>query len=173
MYGPQSTFPPEGTDPRQMVRTMQIICGALMMGVMSFLGIAVFLHLGKAQPAPAVPMIAYMAAGMAALIVIVRLVISVPVTKSAIKQMTAIRPVNDIQKLDLYAAYQVQMIVSCALLEGAAFFNLVSFIIDGQLWTLGIVAALLAMMAVSFPTFERVDGWADDQLRQLQLNPPQ
>lgn len=172
MYEPQSMLPPEGTDPRQMVWTMQVICGGLMMGVMTFLGIAVFLHIEKgAQPAPATPIVAYMAAGMAALTIIVRLVISSPVVKSGIKQITAIRPVNDIQKLDLYGVYQTKMIVSCALLEGAAFFNLVAFIIDGQLWTLGIVAVLLALMVVGFPTFERVDGWADDQLRQLQLNP--
>lgn len=174
MYAPQAMLPPEGTDPRQLVRTMQIICGALMMGVMFFLGIAVFLHFGKGpQRAQATPIVTYMAAGMAALMIIVRLVISLPVTKSAIQQITAIRPLNDIHKLDLYGVYQTQMIVGCALLEGAAFFNLVSFIIDGQLWTLGIVAVLLAMMASSFPTFERVDGWAEDQLRQLQLNPPQ
>lgn len=174
MYQPQSMFPPDGADPRQLVRTMQIICGALMMGVLSFLGVAAFIRFGKGvQPAPAFPIVAYIAAGMAALMIIVRFVVPLLVTKTAIRQITTIRPLNDIRKLDLYGVYQTQMIVGCALLEGAAFFNLVAFIIHGELWTLGIVAVLLAIMAANFPTLERVDGWADDQLRQLQLNPPQ
>lgn len=172
-YGPQSMFPPEGADPRQLVRTMQIVCGALMMGVVSFLGVVIFIRIGKGvQPAPVVPIVACLAAGMAALMTVVRLVVPLLVTRSAIKQITVIRPLNDIRKLDLYGVYQTQMIVGCALLEGAAFFNLISFLIEGQVWSLGIVAALLAMMAASFPTLERVDGWAEDQLRQLQLNPP-
>jgi hypothetical protein len=173
MYGPQSMFPPEGADPRQLVRTMQIICGALMMGVLSFAFVAAMVRFGQAdQPPAAVPMIAYFAAGMAAMAILVRLIAGPLVVRAGLKQITTLRPIAELGKLDLYGVYQTQMIVSCAVLEGAAFFNLIGVIIDGQLWSFGVVALLLVLMAISFPTYERVDAWADEQLRLLQLDPP-
>ncbi len=173
MYQPQSMLPPEGTDPRQLVRTMQIICGALMMGVLSFAFVVVMIRFGKAGRPPAdFPMMAYMAAGMAAIMIITKLVITPLIVSAGLKQIASLRPLEALTKLDLYGVYQTRMIVGCALLEGAAFFNLISVITEGQVWTFGVVALLLALMAASFPTYERVDAWADEQLRLMQLDPP-
>jgi hypothetical protein len=173
MYAPQSMFPPDNADPRQLVKTMQIICVALMVAVVTFLGIVVYLRFGKGMPpGNGMPMMSYMAAGMAAIMIVGRVIAPMVITTGMLKQAISLRPIEDIRKLDLYGIYQTKMIVSQALLEGAAFFNLVAYMTEGQSWSLGIVAVLLAVMAVGFPTFEKVDGWADDQLRQLQLNPP-
>ncbi len=175
MYFPPQNQMSQGriTDPVQAVRTMQIICGALMMGVLMFAGVAMFLRLGpNAQPPAAQPVIAYLAAGMAAIIFVARLVVVPIATQMGIKQLAAMIPLEELTKLDFYGVYQMRMIVGCALLEGAAFFNLISFILDGQLWTLGIVGGLLAIMATAFPTLERVDNWAEEKLRMLKLDPP-
>jgi hypothetical protein len=171
MFNPPMVLPPEGTDPRKLVLTMQIICGALMMGLVTFGGIAITLGFNKQGPANQGELIVpLMGAGFAAIIIVVSLIVPPQVAKAGIRQITTIRPIDDISKLDLYMAYQTKMIVGCALLEGAGFFNLIGFIIGGQIWTLGIVGLLIAMMAVRFPTYERVDAWAEDQLRQLQAN---
>lgn len=173
-FPPQNQMPPSRfTDPVQAVRTMQIVCAALMMGVLMFAGAAIFMRFGPGGQVPAAqPMVAYMAAGMAALMIVARLVVVPFVIKGGIKQLTATTPLDDVAKLDFYGVYQTQMIVGCALLEGAAFFNLISFIVEGQIWTLGIVAVLLAIMATAFPTLERVGSWAEEQLRMLRLDPP-
>ncbi|MDB5338311.1 MAG: hypothetical protein JWN70_3930 [Planctomycetaceae bacterium] len=161
-------------DPRMAVRTMQIICGALMMGVISFAVVAVIVRSGKAAngQAEASVIVAYIAAGFAALCIAVRVVVPPQTVKAGISQLVKVRRPDELTRLDLYQIYQSQMIVACAVLEGAGFFNLIAFIIAGQIWTLAIVVALVALMASVFPTLERVDNWADEQLRQLQLDPP-
>ena len=170
-FPPQNQMPQSPmTDPKLAVRTMQIICAALMLGVLMFAGIAVFQRLG--QPAAARPMIAYIGIGMAAMMIVTRLVFVPFIVRDGIKQVVGTRPIEDLTKLDFYRVYQTQMIVACALCEGAAFFNLISYIIEGQLWSLAIVAGLLAIMAMAFPTMERVDSWADEQLRLTRLSPP-
>ena len=174
MNSPQSMFPAEGTDPRQIVRTMQIIAVALMMGVVMFLGVVLFLRLEKQPDANAgLPVVSYVGAIFTVMELILRVFVPNLVAIGTIKKFTTLRPINEFKKIDFYVPYQASMIVGIALLEGGAFLNLIAFLIEGQTWSLGIVAVLLAIMAVTFPTFDRVDGWAEDQLRQLQLDPQQ
>ena len=173
----QSPDPPWGertTKSVALVRTMQIICGALLMGVICFAVIALFMRLGRglAGPSAAKVVVAYLAAGMATVSVAARLFIPPQIVRSGIQELLKTRRVDDVTRFDLYPIYQTQMIVACALLEGAAIFNLIGFLVEGQIWTLAIVTALLAVMASAFPTLERVDSWADEQLRQLQMDPP-
>ncbi len=173
MYGRQSMFPPEGSDPRQLVRVMQIICGALMMGLLMFGVIASVIRFGNpGKPVAAFPIVSYLGAGFALQNIVLSFVIPSLSIKATLKRMVSLRPIEDLRKLDLYGVYQTRMIIGCALLEGAGFFNLVAVIIDGHIWSFAVVAILIALMAMSFPTYERVDAWADDQLRLLQLDPP-
>jgi hypothetical protein len=68
--------------------------------------------------------------------------------------------------------FQTRMIVGLALLEGAAFFNLVAFMTEGHWWTLIVVAVLLVWMLASFPTHGRLKQWIEDreQLKSLGSN---
>ena len=167
---PDRAWGGQTTDPVATVRVMQIICGALMMGVIWFAAIAIYIKVG--QPAAGKVILAYLAAGAAAVCVVARLFVPSQIVRDGIILLLKARQPEDLSRRDLYPVCQTHMIVACALLEGAAFFNLVSYMVEGQVWTLAIVAALLALMASSFPTLEKVNSWADDQLRQLQLDPP-
>ena len=177
----QSTLPPEEVSPQMMVRTGQIICGALMMGVLMFTLVVCVMRFGSAgqqvdqpadQPRAESLLLPGVAAAFAAILLVVRMVVLPSVVRDGLKQTAARKPIEELRKIDLYGVYQTRMIVGCAMLEGAAFLNIIAFLMAGQIWTLGIVGLLLALMALMFPTIDKVDSWADEQLRQLRLDPP-
>jgi hypothetical protein len=61
------------------------------------------------------------------------------------------------------------LIVTLALLEGAAFFNLISVMIEHHVISLIAAIALLGLMAVRFPSRTKVSWWVQDRLRDLQV----
>jgi uncharacterized membrane protein len=77
---------------------------------------------------------------------------------------------KDGQEADIEALamlYQTKTIILASVLEGAAFFNAVAFMIEGDLLTV-IAAGLSALGIVSqFPTITRVVNWVEDQLERL------
>ena len=173
----QSPDPPWGgqtTDPVAIVRVMQIICGALIMGVVGFTAIAIFIKVGQQNAVPAADniVIAYLGAGFAALCIAVRFIVPSQTVNTGVQQLLKTRRADDLTRRDFYQLYQIQMIVGCAVLEGAGFFNGISYLIAGQSWSLAIIAGLVGLMGSSFPTVNKVNNWADDRLRQIQLDPP-
>lgn len=141
-----------------------------MAGVIPFMAIAIVMRFGQAPAGKIV--IAYLAVGMAAMCVVARILVPRQIVRGGIALLLKTRRPDELGRMDLYPIYQTQMIVACAVLEGAAFFNLISYMTEGQMWTLGVVIVLLALMATSFPTAEKVNNWADEQLRRIQLDPP-
>jgi fucose permease len=67
----------------------------------------------------------------------------------------------------LLAVAQIKMIIALALVEGAAFFNLIAFIITKSLIPPAVVGALLLVMAIHFPTKFKLALWLEDQQRLL------
>jgi len=57
-----------------------------------------------------------------------------------------------------------------AMLEGAAFFNLVVYIVTALAWPLVIAGILVMLMALSFPTPGGVDSWIERRFEELQFN---
>jgi hypothetical protein len=57
------------------------------------------------------------------------------------------------------------MIVRIAVLEGAAFFNVICSIIEHNWWSLGIAGLLVGWMLTNFPTRNRVERWIAEQRR--------
>lgn len=171
---PDSVGGPGPSNSAGMVRTMQIICAAMMFGVIVFGVIAVAVRRQQAPGAEVegAVLIAYLAAGFGVLMVVMRSIVPGQVVRTNIQQLVKTRRLEDLQRKDLYPSYQTRMIVACALLESAGFFNLIAYIMAGQLWSIGIVAVLLVLMAMAFPTSDSVENWADDELRQLQMHPP-
>lgn len=160
----------------QGVRLLQLIVVALIMGVLMFAGVAVFLTFQQGPQVPLAPgappkmvLIAYLAVGFAMLVTVVRFVVPGIVLNAGVKQAANNQGVDQLTPVDLLPSYIASTIVACALLEGAALFNVVALIIDSQVWSLGIVGVLLVLMAVNFPTVDRVQYWADDQIRQLKM----
>lgn len=160
MVFPQPQNQPLKMDPVTGIRNAQIICVALIMGVVCFVGVALM-----RRDDPREPMIAYIAAGFAVLNIILRLIVPGLVVRSQLRTLTAVAP-EDLNAC-LFPIYQTRMIIGMALLEAAAFFNLVAYIVEHQDWAFAIVGVLVLMMAMMFPTLQRFENWADDMKRDL------
>jgi hypothetical protein len=141
-------------------RISQIIAGALIAGVVAFACVAFFI--AKGEPAKT-PMIALMGAGMAVMMIVMRFVVPMVIVNNGKAQLK--QTANNEQRSLLAGLYQTKMIIGMALLEGAAFFNLVAYIIEKQFWSYGVVAFLLGIMAISFPSQGQFESWAEDMKR--------
>lgn len=159
------------TDVTTAVRTSQIIAGALMMGVITFGVIAVVIAWDNPPGDPLLPL---MAVAFAAIAIPVRFgVAAAMVSGSRSHIMKEVRGgrLQDSTRIagQLYGAYQTRMIVGMALLEGAAFFNLIAYIVGSRWWNLAAAGVLLLMMAAMFPTKNKLEQWVHDQLQLMEV----
>lgn len=156
----------------QQLRVMQIIAVALMMGVLMFFGVVLVSTQGDifGQGNPGI--MTMIAAGFAGLMIINHLVIPALITKTQLNKLKSEAPGpkdSDSTNDSLLAIYRIQLIVTLALLEGAAFFNLISVMIEHHVISLIAAIALLGLMAVRFPSRTKVSWWVQDRLRDLQV----
>lgn len=152
------------------VRTMQIIAAALMMGVLMFLGVVLVVTEGKLDGHP--EMITMIAAGFAFLMLVNHFVIPPIIVKAQLKQAiaTGMNQKQDDEKIqECCGVCQTQLIVGFALLEGAAFFNLVAMMVEHCGASIAVVTLLLLVMVAKFPTRDKVSFWVQDKLRELQM----
>ena len=159
---------PQFTSLGQAVRTMQIITGALLMGVVVF-GVAATVVGENPAPAapnqpPPTPMLTYMAAGFAFIQLGMRAVVPTVMARNAVAQMQGSLNDSDASKLRLAGVYQTKMIIGMALCEGAAFFALIAWMAERELIAIGTAAFLVLVMLTAFPTRSRVEGWIRHQL---------
>ena len=135
---------------------MQIIALALPAGVVLFALVAVVL-LGSLRQPPAGPLVSLLGAGFAAMMMVAHFVLP----------NLLFRPrVPSGETLDVDSAcniYQTRLIVALALLEGAAFFNLVALVLEHQWWSLAIAGGLVLIMLGDFPTRTRIQHWIETQ----------
>ena len=174
-------FTPEqyaALEPDKVLRTMQIIASALIAGVLMFGGVASFLVFGNAQAAQpgAGPngsnLLIYLSSAMAAMQVVLSIVVPNLVSASGVKDVakmaqdgTSTGPKELIGRL--MGVAQTRMIIAMALVEGAAFFCLISFISTKSIIPAAVVAGLLMVMAIHFPTKMKLANWLEDQQRLL------
>jgi hypothetical protein len=153
------------TDPdalQPIIRTCQIIVGALIMGVMTFLAIVLFAIPPLLNPAPAFPgegaggaaiaapgnsslsVISYLAVAVGLMDLVLSFVVPRMNADRARRQMalegpTAITKGGPSEPKQLYPAgytgklaqlYQTQLIIGSALLEGAAFFATIAYMLE-------------------------------------------
>lgn len=154
--------------PNARIRTMQIIAGALIAGVVVF-GVVVVLALGALNQPPAEGIVKYMALGFIALELVPFALVPTFVTAESITQAQAGNRLPEGDGLP-YGLYQARMIIRFALLEGAAFFNLVAVIIEHHWWNLAAAGALAFLMLLMFPTRTRVEQWIETQRMQRDVN---
>lgn len=165
-------------EPDKVLRMMQIIAGALIAGVVMFGGVACILVFsrGLAAPGPA-PNLGNaiqldLGAVGAALLVVMSFVVPKLISAAGVKSLarlaqdgTATGPKELFGRL--LAVAQTKMIIAMALVEGAAFFNLILFINTKLLIPLAVVGALLAVMAFHFPTKIKLARWLEEQQQNL------
>jgi hypothetical protein len=139
---------------------MQIIWSAMLIGVVAFAVMALFV-LPKA--AADQTFISYVAVGAGALAIVASNLLPVLIGRQLATQALSAEDLSASTEETagkLALAYQTKFIVGMALLEGAAFFALVAFLLEGQQFTLMSAAALWLLMLVRFPSMSRVASWS-------------
>ena len=177
-------------------RTLQIIVGALVMGLVVFLVITLFVHPeskpvatapagmpAQSQPeaqAPVLPVITVAAFTVAVVCLPLALVVPRLAADSARKQIAAGKwnpakvyggkplPTSDAGRLTL--VYQTQKITSVAMVEGPACLALIAYMLERNTVALGLGLFLIAAVAVQFPQRARVQQGIDDQLGRLDMD---
>ncbi len=156
-------------------RTMQIIGGALLIGLLSFLVLATILVQQRGGPLGQpgqVPFIALAALVFVPVQVVLWLIVPGVIAKQqlvAIAQEKAdaiTTPGGDTGRL--LAACQTEFIIGRALLEGGGFFAAVAYLIEAHPATLTLGGVIVLLMAMSFPVRLRIEVWLDQKQRQLE-----
>src|SRR2546423_347097 len=159
---------PQPTDKNAALRTMQIIAGALMLGIVSF-GVVAAASMRGESDAEKTMLLAPIAAG-AALFALGGCAI-VPIGVGGASSASPSASSGDVAstELALYAAYQTRMIIRFALLEGAAMLNLAVALLEKQPYSLLIPGLLVVVMGTMFPTRGRLEAFvkAQSELRDL------
>jgi hypothetical protein len=162
---------------RGHVRTMQIICGALAAGIVTFL--VVVLVLNGAPDAAAEPgVLTFISAGFFLVMLVISFLVPRIIVQGQIKQIAlgTWKPPQQLpagfdlssESAKLLLAYQTHMIVRLAMLEGAAFFALIAYLLEGHWLALCVGIAALALLLSQFPTRGRLENWADHARAQMQ-----
>lgn len=165
----------------RIVLVNQMIVGGLIAGVL-FLTImlVVMQQSGAVEQEPkedSLPIVALAAAGVAAMATIARVFVGMMGTvKDDGQQPSATSPVNglgsDIEDPFIRRVagnWTVGNIVRNAITEGAALFNGIAYMVEGQIWSIAIVGALIAWMLFGMPTKTSLKQRIEE--RQMDLPP--
>jgi hypothetical protein len=163
------------------LRVMHITAGALLMGVVAFLGIALYIvqvqNNGQGMNPPQnLPIVTLVAVAFLALIAPLAFIVPSIMTRSALRRILAGKwtppPGADAGMYagggaKLWAVHQSTMIVGLALLEGSAFLGGIAYLLEAQPLTLGVVGVAIVLMLCQFPTEQRVRAWLERQAAVL------
>jgi hypothetical protein len=184
----------------EATRTNQILVGSLITGVVAFLGIVVMLGALKIQqaafrpgangnaPAPApfqpgIPILTYLAAGFAAVLLLLSFVLPSALTTRGRRALVAgtsdpnspagsVAPQGGPQSEQsefgkLITLYSSQLIIGAAMLEGSAFFATVAYLVENNPIALGTALILLAALVARFPNAGWTERWITQQQERL------
>ena len=74
-----------------------------------------------------------------------------------------------IQELKLWELFKTKTIIASAVPEGACFFCLIAFMLTGNFSLLFLVAGLLLLMILGFPTRTRIEHWVEARMAELEM----
>jgi hypothetical protein len=158
--------------------TMQIIAGAMVLGVSVFLVIALVLRgAGNMLQPPDTSLISYVALAFGIMILVPYCLVPNIVAKAAIRQSARYRNAggaestagpSNTEPSELCAVFQTRLIISAALLEGVAFFALIAYIAEGQQLSLIQAIVFLGGLLLQFPTRSKVERWIEKQQEMIQ-----
>ncbi len=160
------------------VRTLQIIVAALVCGVVTLAVVALIIvnergPAGRPQGPDGWPLISIMALVMLGVNVPLSVVLPGVLLRSAVQSIAAGKgnvatgPASELLTTDdgrLLAARQTTQIVASALLEAAGLFAGIAYLLEGQAFALGALAAVVLLMLWQFPTREGMRLWLERHL---------
>lgn len=133
----------------QQVRAMQIITLALAMGIVVFA--VVLLTVIRPEPREDEPMFVYLGVGFGLI---------ATVAGFLVPRLVASQLPTSLQ------TYQTTLIVGAAVFEGGAFFNLMAYMLEGQIVSVAIAGVLMLFILLLFPTVGRVQEWLTNRERR-------
>lgn len=164
----------------QATLTMQIIVGALAAGVFMFFMVTLFVTAGGEAGPPEMPLLTYMSLAIAPAAILVALLFPGALIRSQREAILAgvatlhpssadksPAPDSHSKLMRLIGGYQTALIIRCAILEGAAFFALIAYMLEGQTWILLVVGILLLFLISGVPTRSRVADFIDQEQRVI------
>ncbi|MFN0195425.1 MAG: hypothetical protein ACKVT0_01665 [Planctomycetaceae bacterium] len=166
-------------EPDKVLRTMRIIAGALMMGVISFSGVVAMNFAGNPpgplpanNPPPPDLMLTYIGIGFTIVVILLRFIIPRIVVRgmvAGIKRLATTGESTGAKEVfgRLLMVAQTKMILEFALLEGACFFNLIAVMQSHSGISVGVVVVLMVLMALNFPTLDKLLNWLEQQNQYL------
>lgn len=160
---------------KKSLLTMQIIAGALIQGVVVFLVVVMFFL--PVPPNRLAVLNSYIALGFALVAMVMSLVVPNIIVASTKKSLVKGRPIDlpkqfgEVSNLGFLAPlaglFQTKMIIAMALLEGAAFYNLISYMMERQPFTLAVVGMLLLALVMNFPTRRGLEKWLAQETKSI------
>ena len=149
---------------RPQIKVLQIICGALILGVLLFLGV---ISLALKKPInQGFDLMTLLGIGFAVLAASAAFVVPVFNRKQAVVQLAREEVEPDTLLSRVFMVFQTSKIIWAALLEGPAFFNTLAWMMESSVVSLGVLAVLLSFMAIGFPsegrTIIRLENMMDD-----------
>jgi hypothetical protein len=154
-------------------RQLQIVVGSLTAGCVIFMAIAVVMvaQNGAIGGAADAPIISYVALAMGATVVLARIVIVPAITNRGCAEIARGRggatdsasDAADGDLMPLLKLYTAKTIVGGALLEGATFVLLISYLVEGQTLNLVVAMAIIVAIAMHFPTRVSVAAWIESK----------
>jgi hypothetical protein len=155
--------------PQGVVLVNQIINGSLIMGLAVFLGIAVLI---TQDQQPRNPQTTYLALGAFAVSAIVYFVFRLPINTHQLKKVGQDQSFDrnsDEVFMVLAPTYQTERIIRLAVIEGAAFFNGMTYLTEKVWWSLAAMGLAILLMLIGFPTRHQIDAWIERQTLGLQF----
>jgi len=160
---------------------MQIIAGALLLGVAFLFAIVLFIVLGQrngqgAAPPMGLPVVSIILVALLVVNGFLSFLIPGLHTQAALKRIATDtwRPPTQAKMSDystdaakLLAVRQTSLIMSLAFLEGTAFFGCIAYLLEHRDFVLGIVLIVVVGMISHFPTQGRVRVWLEQQMDRL------
>ncbi len=148
-----------------VARTLQIIVAAMAAGVLGFGAYAIS---AAPEQGGAPQIVSYAAIGAALVALAMQTFLPKLVAQAGLKGI-AQRSTGQADRVEaITQLFVTKSIVGLALLEGAAFFNLAAYMIEGYGPSLAFATAMLVTKFFYFPTTPIVSDWVERQLRDMQ-----
>ena len=175
MSNPYSTPGQQGPDEYREhlsadARQLQLVTSALAMSILVMMGMFLGLNEGELILEP--EMMSWLAVGMAAVMTLNSFIIPSFVTQAQLKRLdpSELRAAETPDKFAMVSpTFRPGHITGCAILEGAAVMNLVSYMITSFVGNLAAASLMLVLILFRFPTANRISFWTQDRIRELEL----
>lgn len=149
------------------LRAMRIIAIGLILGVLVLASAALVVVHGGGQPAqPQGQIVSLVMVGIvvAELVPFALVPVMVHAGSPQIQQaVTADSDSSDDESRVHLAVYQTRTILRYALCEGAAFANLIAYMVEHNWWSLAVAGGLVFIMLAMFPSRIRLEHWLETQ----------